>query len=66
MKNAVALVLILILVVVAFWFYQSRMRSQLNPDIAEFHKDAERLQKQPDVVFQRRATSKALRAAPLP
>lgn len=43
MKNAVALVLILILVGVAFWFYQSRTRGQLNPDIAEFHKDAERL-----------------------
>jgi hypothetical protein len=43
MKNAVALVLVLVLAAGAFWFYQSRTRGKLNPEIAEFHKDAERL-----------------------
>ena len=43
MKNVFALVLVLVLAGGAFWFYQGRNRGKLSPDIAEFHKDAERL-----------------------
>lgn len=44
MKNMLLIILLVVAVgAAAYWFIQGRSTGKLNPDIAEFHKDADRL-----------------------
>ena len=41
MKHIIPVAVILALLAAGFWFYQSTMRNRVDPNVTEFHKDAE-------------------------